>query len=213
MTTSRPFHARLPRLGRLAACLLLAVLPACEKLPSLPASSGPEKPSLVFDGFTAEGTRLGVKLWEAKAATAQVYNDKKMAKVQDVSIRYFQDGRVVSRARADDADINTQTNDILASGHVVLQARNGAVLYTSRLRWDQKRQRVSTDEYVKVVKGDSILTGKGLVADRQLENVVVKEDVRIFARNLGAVKKLGVDLQPTPAPAPEGPGGAPGTEP
>lgn len=211
----------------LAFSLALALLglAGCEKLPSLPLPGALEKPSLVFDGFTATGTRLGEKLWEARAATAQVFNDKKLARVQNVSIRYFKNGKVVSRARADEADLNTQTEDIAAQGNVVLQAQNGAVLYTSRLRWDQKHQRVSTEDWVKVVKEDSILTGKGLIADRDLEDVVVKENVQIFARNLGAVKQLGTELQPAPRggpgdlpdlpepPLPAGSDGAPGSQP
>jgi LPS export ABC transporter protein LptC len=152
---------------------------------------GEEKPSLIFTGFTARGTRLGALDWEARARTAQVYQSTKLATAQQVSIRYFQKGRLISTADADEAEINTETNDILAKGSVRLSARNGVVLYTDHLRWDHRRQRLATDAQVRVIRGASELTGRGLEADRELANVEVKDNVRIISRNLKEVQELG----------------------
>jgi LPS export ABC transporter protein LptC len=169
----------------LALALLLA---GCEKAPNTPAPGGEEQPNLTFAGFNARGTRLGVVEWEAQAATAQVYNQKKLARAQQVTIRYFQQGRQVSVAEADTAEIGTESHDILALGSVVLRASNGTVLETDRLRWENQRQRVSTESWVKVTRRGSVLTGRGMTADRDLEDVVVKEDVQISASSITDVR-------------------------
>ncbi len=171
----------------LAAALAL-LLCGCEKAPDVPVPGGEEQPSLIFTGFSARGTRLGVLEWEARAATAQVYSQKRLAHAQQVTIRYFQQGRQVSVAQADAAEIGTESHDILALGAVVLKARNGVVLETDRLRWDNQRQRVSTESWVRVTRQGSVLTGRGLTADRNLEDVVVREDVKISASSITDVR-------------------------
>jgi LPS export ABC transporter protein LptC len=182
------------KLKSMAAALALALLIAgCEKAPSIQSAGGEEQPSLTFMGFSARGTRLGVLEWEAQAATAQVYSQKRVAHAQQVTIRYFQKGRQVSVAKADSAEIGTESHDILAIGSVVLKARNGVVLETDRLRWDNQRQRVSTDARVKVTRQGSVLTGRGLSADRDLEDVVVRQDVAISAASITDVREQAKD--------------------
>jgi LPS export ABC transporter protein LptC len=182
------------RVKSLAAALALALLlSGCEKAPSIQPAGGEEQPSLTFMGFSARGTRLGVLEWEAQAATAQVYSQKRVAHAQQVTIRYFQKGLQVSVAKADSAEIGTESHDILAIGSVVLKARNGVVLETERLRWDNQRQRVSTDSRVKVTRQGSVLTGRGLSADRDLEDVVVREDVAISAASITDVREQAKD--------------------
>src|SRR3954470_18336334 len=152
---------------RFGLMLILILTASCEKIPEGPSSEEQAKPSLVFEGFTAQGTRAGVKEWEAQAKTAQVYQAKHLAKAQQVIIRYFQKGKEISLAQSDDAEINLETHDILAYGHLVLRGANGVVLYTERLKWNNQKERISSDAWVKVIKGDNVLTGRGLSADRQ----------------------------------------------
>jgi LPS export ABC transporter protein LptC len=168
---------------------LLGLMPGCEKAPASRAPSAEEQASLVFSGFTAQGTKDGVKEWEAEAVTAQVFNQKKMARAQNMKIRYFQKGQLASVAQAREAEIGTESNDLLAWGNVVLRANNGVVLYADRLRWENKRGRLSSDGPVKVVRQGSVLTGRGLVADRNLEDVVVREDVQITTAPVSEVRK------------------------
>jgi LPS export ABC transporter protein LptC len=176
-------------------CALIVFLAGCERAPQAPNQQGEEKPGLIFTGFTARGTRLGVLDWEASARTAQVYQTRKLAEAQQVSIRYYQKSKQISQADADEAEINTQSNDILAMGNVRLSAKNGVVLYTDRLQWNHRKQLLTTDSAVRVIRGNSELTGKGLVADRELANVEVKENVRITSRNLKEVRKLGQEVR------------------
>lgn len=180
---------------KILMAIALAFVAGCEQAPQPRGKTGEEKPGLIFTGFTARGTRLGVLDWEASARTAQVYQARKLAEAQQVSIRYFQKAKLISQADADEAEINTQSNDILAMGNVRLSARNGVVLYTDRLSWDHRRQRLTTDSEVRVIRGTSELTGKGLVADRELTNVEIKENVRITSRSLKEARKLGQEVR------------------
>ena len=81
---------------------------------------------------------------------------------------------------------------------MVLKAQNGVVLNTDRLQWDNQRQRVSTDSWVKVVRKGSTLTGRGLTADRNLEDVTVREDVTIEADSITDVRDQAKDVETQP---------------
>lgn len=172
----------------------LLLLAGCEApLPQQAAKAAEGAPSLVFEGFRARGTFKGVKQWEAEATRAKVYQGSQNAKADDVEITYFQGGRAVSQATARHADIDLKDYDLSAEGDVVVRAKNGVMLATERLSWDNARQEVRTRSRVKVWRGNSILTGRGLVADRRLEKVEVQEDVKIEAASVEDLRKLRED--------------------
>lgn len=177
------------RLLALAALLLVAA--GCEEpIPAAKAAQGEDAPSLAFEGFKARGTFKGVKQWEAEATRAKVYQGTQNAKAEDVEIVYFQAGKPVSRARADRADINLKNYDLVAEGDVVVHGQNGVLLSTDRLSWDNTLQEARTRSRVKVWRGSSVLTGRGLVADRKLEKIEVQEDVKIEAASVEDLRRL-----------------------
>src|SRR3954470_7513402 len=109
----------------LAVMVGLVLLAGCETQPEAPSGDAAAKPSLIFEGFTAQGTRAGIKEWEARATTAQVYQGKRLAKAQHVVIRYFQKGLEVSQSQSDEAEISLDSHDLFAFGHVVLRSSTG----------------------------------------------------------------------------------------
>jgi LPS export ABC transporter protein LptC len=163
----------------------------CEEPPQAPVQLSPdEAPSMVFDGFKARGSFKGVRQWEAEATRAKVFQGSQKARAEDVEITYFQSGKPVSHAKARHADIDLKNYDIAAEGDVVVRARNGVILTTEKLNWDNNRQEVRTRERVKVWRGHSVLTGQGLIADRRLEKVEVQKDVKIEASNVKELRQL-----------------------
>jgi LPS export ABC transporter protein LptC len=173
-----------------ALTALLALCGCEEPVKAGAQPEGADAPSLVFEGFKARGTFKGVKQWEALATRAKVYQGSQNAKAEDVEITYFQGGRPVSHASAKRADIDLKDYDLMAEGEVLVHAQNGVLLSTDRLNWDNSRQEVRTRSRVKVWRGGSVLTGRGLVADRKLEKVEVQEDVKIEAASVEELRQL-----------------------
>jgi len=178
-------------------CLLIiglaALLGGCEEpiKAGKPGQGSPDDaPSLAFEGFKARDSFKGVKQWEALATRARVYQGTQIAKADDVEITYFQSGKPVSHASARHADIDLKDYDLEAEGEVLVKAQNGVMLATERLSWDNGRQEVRTKARVKVWRGNSVLTGRGLVADRRLEKVEVQEDVKIEAASVEELRRL-----------------------
>lgn len=177
-----------PRTLLLAACAC-AVLAGCRKVPDAPAPTGADKPSLLFQGFSARASHRGRLVWEARAARARVFDTDQRALAEDVAITYYVDGRVVSRGYADLARMDLKRYDMEAEGHVRLRGQNGVSLFTSRLRWDNEAQRADSDARVRLVRQGTVLTGRGFSADRELRDVRLREDVRAEAVSLEQLRR------------------------
>jgi LPS export ABC transporter protein LptC len=168
---------------------LAALLAGCEA-PLPQAGQNPrDEPSLAFEGFRARGTREGEKQWEARAIRARVYQGRQWAVAERVDITYFQDGRAVSFAVAGNAEIDLATYNLRAHGGVRVRGVNGVTLLSESLSWDNQRQRVSSDDFVKVIRGKSTLSGVGLRADRKLERVDVLRDVKLSTASLQELRQ------------------------
>ena len=50
----------------------------------------------------------------------------------------------------------------------------GDTLKTEHLIWDEKTERIYTEEYVKIIRANQIITGIGFQSDQSLENWRIK---------------------------------------
>lgn len=119
---------------------------------------------------------------EAEISAAEAVNsvDGRWLEGRGVSVIYHQAGGKRAVLRASSARYDSLRKVMEASGTVRVEAE-GLVLETSQLVWDAGKSRITSDAFVKVTRGENVLTGKGLDADTEMENVVIKEDVRILA--------------------------------
>lgn len=179
-------------LNLLCAALLFSV--GCEKPLDADKGKAENRPSLVFEGFQAFGTRGQVREWKALAEKAEVYNERHLAVAQNLQLDYYQKGKVISVLKADRGEIDTETQNVMAEGNVVLRADNGVVLKTSQLAWDHSKEQIHTQKAVRVYRKDTVMTGIGLISDRNLGSVEVLKDVRIVARSVESLREMGAEF-------------------
>lgn len=147
-----------------------------------------EKPSLLFQGFSARASHDGALVWEAQAQRARVNHDGQRAYAEVVTVQYFKHGRIVSRAKADKAEIDLRDYGIQAQGSVEVRSNDGVILRTPRLDWDNRLQRISSSAPVTVLRGRTKLTGVGFVGDRDLRDVRILSNVRAEALSVRALR-------------------------
>jgi len=185
---STEFKRGCPSLLRAALACVLCLPLACGPAPA--ASQAPpahepkkeqEKPSLLFQGFSARASHDGELVWEAQADRALVNHAGQHAHAEVVTMVYFKRGQVVSRARADQAEIDLKDYDIQADGAVEVHSSDGVILRTPHLDWDNRLQKISSDAPVEVLRGHTVLTGRGFVGDRDLRDVRILSDVQAEA--------------------------------
>ncbi|MGK7345724.1 MAG: LPS export ABC transporter periplasmic protein LptC [Candidatus Nitrospinota bacterium M3_3B_026] len=70
------------------------------------------------------------------------------------------------------------TRDVTAKGAVVARDENGRALLTDSLTWKNSLRMIETDDKVKIFGEGFLITGRGLKADADTEQVEILSDVR-----------------------------------
>ncbi len=185
-------------LKALALLALVLGLGACEKKPLAggQASAPDDAANLTFQGFKVRASHEGQLVWEAEAERAKVFNQENRAEAAQVTLTYFQNGRQVSRAQADRADMDLKDYGVKARGNVRVKGRNGVLLTTSQLDWDNKLQIATSDVLVRVQRKGTVLSGWGMRADRALQDVRILHNVEAEASSVNELQDAGRGLKP-----------------
>ena len=87
---------------------------------------------------------------------------------------YREDGKITSHLTANYA-INYERQDRMeAKGDVVLINEAGEKLNTEHLIWNQKEERIYSEEFVKITTADEIIWGKGFESNQSFTNFKIK---------------------------------------
>ena len=80
------------------------------------------------------------------------------------------DGKETSVLTSSDGQVDDQTNDLEASGDVVVVSSDSTVLKTTRLFWDNKKKLIHTPDNVDITSPKERIQGKGFEADQNLRS-------------------------------------------
>jgi len=87
---------------------------------------------------------------------------------------YDEAGNVDGKMTANYAKRNDKTAIWEAQNDVVAVARDGKILNTELLYWDEDKEIIYTDKFVKVTEGESIIYGTGFEADQNFDSYTIK---------------------------------------
>lgn len=166
--------------------VLLAVLcSGCgqkAKEPQAPAVPQGIVPDQIIEGFSLVETENGKKQWILTSERASNFEQQKTVNMEGVRIDFFhQNEELNSTLTSDRGVVNTVSNDMVAQGHVVVASKDGSRLETNQLRWDNARQKIVSDDSVRVTRGQTVMTGIGLESDPSLDHVVIREKFKAHA--------------------------------
>jgi len=84
--------------------------------------------------------------------------------------------RVKSKISADYGISYEKTGLMEARYNVVVEnLQKGEKLQTEELFWDRKKETIHSNKYVKITRGEEVITGEGLVSDQEFENVEIQK--------------------------------------
>ena len=169
----------------LAAALAAFILLSCESVDEGGRSVYTEDvPDQEFSDFTTVESDSGVVKWVLAAPVARVYNASKLLVTDDPRIEFYnEDGTLASVLLARKGEYNQVTHDLTALGNVVVTSSEGYMLETESLVWVEKLEEIHTEDFVRFIKGEDILTGYGFRSDPDLKNVEIMKDVKAFLRD------------------------------
>lgn len=167
----------------LAAALALTIFPSCgdEEGRSIYTEDVPDQE---FSDFTTVESDSGIVKWVLSAPVARVYNASKLLVTDDPRIEFYnEDGTLASVLLAKKGEYNQVTHDLTALGEVVVTSSEGYMLETESLIWVEKLEEIHTEDFVRFIKGEDILTGYGFRSDPNLGNVEIMKDVKAFLKD------------------------------
>jgi len=137
-----------------------------------------------FSDFKTMESDSGQVKWILEAPVARVYNIRKLLVTDDPKITFYdENGEISSVLTADVGEYNQETHDMTALGNVVVTTKEGYTLETESLIMLRELGEIHSEDFVKVTKGNDILTGYGFQGYPELKNVDIKRDVRAYLRD------------------------------
>jgi LPS export ABC transporter protein LptC len=101
-------------------------------------------------------------------------NDSTIAYTVDVDV-FDSLGDVTSQLEGDSAIIREETGYLHIYGDVVLTRQDGTTLETQYLYFDSRNDSLHTHEFVKITRGEDVITGWGLDSDQQLKRFRLRD--------------------------------------
>ena len=160
-----------------AALLIVLSLTGCRSVDQTPTAMGGKSraPNEGMKGVTIQNFKVGDTRWVLSADSASVFREKKLIEALPVQVDFFEDDRHVSTLTARLGILLQATDNLEARGDVEVVTDEGTVLKTEVLFWDHQKSLIHTDEFVRIEKGEDVLTGVGLEADPGLDRIDIKE--------------------------------------
>jgi len=78
---------------------------------------------------------------------------------------------------ADSGVVFDSKNIIEIYGNIHFRTEKGSELYTQSLFWHTDNDKITTDDYVKIIRDGDVIEGKGLETDVGFNRVIIKENV------------------------------------
>jgi len=166
--------------GVLCLGVLAAAPPGCQRDEHrAPPEAGGEIPAQVVERLTLRESDAGRLRWVLAADSALVFGERRPTLLRGVHVDFFTDGgdSVRSTLSAREGEIDEVRGDLLARGSVLVVTREGQRLETEELRWEKQREKVVAEGFVRLTKGESVVTGVGLESDAGLRNYTLRSRV------------------------------------
>lgn len=179
----------MPRWARFGVVLVVAMVAAAcsskeEPKETLAIVTTPGKvPDEEFQDFVTQESDSGRVEWRLMAPKADRYIKRKLVLLDKPTIEFFdKQGKLRTTLVAETGEYAEESRNMLARGNVVVRTIDGDVLETDSLLWDNAREKILSDAFVRLTRQDDIVTGWGLEADPDMDSVDIKRDVEAHIR-------------------------------
>lgn len=90
-------------------------------------------------------------------------------------VKYDENQKVISSITANYARQYLADHKWEAKNNVIATNANGDTLKTEVLYWEEKNEKIYTDEFVKIIRTDQIITGIGFTSDQKMQNWKIRD--------------------------------------
>ena len=164
-------------------CAVAITIGCTSQVPDNDGEKSEEPHGLIPDQILYESNILlserGVKKILIQSDYLEKYSNRDSTLMTGIVATFFDTlGQAGSTLVSDSGIVREKTNTLKAWGNVKVVSDNGVTLEADSLFWDQVRDSVTTESFVRITHGDNVQTGYGLQADKSLTNIKIKRQVQ-----------------------------------
>jgi LPS export ABC transporter protein LptC len=157
----------------LAAAAVLLCAGCEEKIkPTAGGMSSASMPSQESWNTTVTFTDSGIVKAVLKTGHLAMFENSRTTLLDsNVHVDFFDElGRHSSVLTSRSGKVDEGTNNLEAQGNVVVRSDSGVVVRTEKMKWDNARQRILSDDFVRITSPKEQLQGRGFESDQNLRN-------------------------------------------
>jgi len=118
----------------------------------------------------------GKKTWDIAGRSADIFDN--VIKLKDVVANMYGDKEDI-KLTAEKGDFDKAEGKVHVEQNVVITTSTGSKLTTDSLDWDRKKQQVSTNDVVNIVRDNMVTVAKGAIGQPDLSKVKFEKDVQV----------------------------------
>lgn len=123
-----------------------------------------------------EWNEKGEKIWIILADSGEEFKQKIV--FNKVKVTFLEKNAPVSEAEAGRVTVDLRTSNLTMQGGIkIISCLDKAELSTSTLEWKASEKKLLTEDKITFKRGNLITEGKGLVADINLSQVIIKSEI------------------------------------
>ncbi|MEK7775347.1 MAG: LPS export ABC transporter periplasmic protein LptC [Candidatus Zixiibacteriota bacterium] len=182
--------------------ILVAIIAGCSSRERTATDSAKTSDTSVRPDSEVRGATI--YLYEAERVTAEIhatrilkYQAKDSTMAYTVNVDAFDSLGALSTTLVGDSGLVREESGIMdVFGNVVVTTPDNATLQTDYLFWDSRTEKIRTDAFVRITRGQDTMTGWGLEADEKLTRL------KILNRVSGKLTETKDLLEPKPSDTP-----------
>jgi LPS export ABC transporter protein LptC len=117
--------------------------------------------------------------WRLIARHVERQSESKVMTVNNPQLSFFDtEGRSKGEMRAGKGKVSDDYKKVRLYNDVVLKNSSGYTLYTDRINYDHETQTATTDARVRLIAGNMVINGTGLVFYVPQERVLLQSDIK-----------------------------------
>ena len=113
-------------------------------------------------------------------------------------IKYDENKNIISSITADYAKQFIADDKWEAKNNVIATNAQGDTLKTEHLIWEEKKEIIYTEEFVRIIRADQIITGIGFTSDQKLQNWKIKNPKGTIFVSVNNDKQQPTTTEPKP---------------
>jgi LPS export ABC transporter protein LptC len=172
----------------LLAAILFAFNSCTDKIDDIRAIPNiTDHPAMSATNVELFHSQFGIVKMKVLANTVNVFNFQDEPKTEfpdGINVEFFDDKRnVTSYLSANKAVYYEKQNRWEAMGNVEAKNIEGTIFNTEYIEWDEKREEIKSDRFIKVTDKDAIIIGKGFQAKQNFTDWKILKPTGVFNVN------------------------------